>query len=113
VAGFSASTTTFVGLSGPSPVLTYNEFFVTDGNNQALTFEIEGSCEAFSFTKFTCQQISSPRTMDPGSKWYTPLSYAVPYGITAPVANDSETFVMFSATTTDAVDPGPIVTLIP
>jgi hypothetical protein len=108
----SAALTQFVGSSGPGPTLTYNSFFITHGTNQALDFEIEGTWQDFTFSSFITEQSFSPRTEDPGAKWYQPLSYAVPFGVPS-VPSGSETFVLFQATLTTPVDPGPIVKLVP
>jgi hypothetical protein len=108
----SSAQTQFVGSSGPSPVLTYNSFFISHGNNQALNFEVEGACQDFSFTSFVTEQSFPPRTEDPGAKWYQPLSYAVPYGVKSP-PNGMETFVLFQSVITTPEDPGPFVTIVP
>jgi hypothetical protein len=108
----SAGLTQFVLATGPNPVLTYNTFFITHGNNQALTFEVEASWQDFSFSAFATEQTFSPRTQDPGAKWYKPLSYALPLGITS-APPGSETFVLFQCVLTTPVDPGRFVTLVP
>lgn len=107
-----AAVTQFMGSSGPSPVLTSNSFFISHGNNQALNFEVEGTCQDFSFASFVTEQSFAPRTEDPGAKWYRPLSYAVPYGVKSP-PDGSETFVLFQSVSTTPEDPGPFVTLVP
>lgn len=100
----------FEGLIGTPPNITYNTFSITDGDNQALTFEIEG--EVTSSLQFDGILLygNFSRDFDPGAKWYNPLSYAVPFG-TKDIYPKSETFVLFGYHTSDPVDPGPFVTL--
>lgn len=108
----SPAVSQFAGVTGPAPVLAYNSFFISDGNNQALTFEVEGTCQDFWFSAFVTEQSFPPRTQDPGAKWYRPLSYAVPFGVTS-APPGSETFLVFQSTLSEPVDPGPFVTLVP
>jgi hypothetical protein len=108
----STAVTQFVGNTGPAPVLTYNSFFIAQGNNQALTFEVEGTWQDFSFSSFVTEQSFSSRTQDPGAKWYRPLSYAVPFGIGS-VPPNSETFLLFQCVVLTPEDPGPFVKLVP
>jgi hypothetical protein len=107
-----AAVTQFVGSSGPSPILTYNAFFISHGNNQALNFEVEGTWQDFWFSSFVTEQSFSPRTEDPGAKWYRPLSYGVPFGVKS-APSEAETFVLFQSVSTTPEDPGPLVTLVP
>jgi hypothetical protein len=109
--GFAALTQ-FAVDSGPSPVLTYNSFSISHGTNQALLFEVEGTCQDFSFSAFVTEQSFSPRTQDPGARWYRPLSYAMPFGVKS-APSGSETFLLFHCTLSTPVDPGPFVTLVP
>lgn len=100
----------FQGLVGTPPNLTYDNFFITQANNQALLFEIEGEItSALQFDAIVIQTAFS-RAFDPGAKSYDPLSYAVPLG-THEIYPKSETFVLFGYQTSDAIDPGPFVTL--
>ena len=101
----------FHRLVGTAPRLTYNSFFVTQSNNSALLFEIEGQMtSSFQFHGINLRGDYLPRSFDPGVKSYDPLSYAVPLG-TKSIYPKSEVFVLFGYHTTDSVDPGPFVTL--
>jgi len=104
----SAAQVSFQGLVGAAPNLTYNSFFITHADNSALMWEIEGEVTArLRFDAITLQANFS-RAFDPGAKWYSPLSYAVPLG-TKDIWPKSETFVLFGYQTSDSVDPGPFV----
>ncbi len=100
----------FQGLIGTPPTLTYNNFFISQTDNSHLFFEIEGEItSSLQFEGITLQSYFS-RGVDPGAKWYNPLSYAVPLG-TKDIYPKSETFVCFGYQTSNPVDPGPFVTL--
>lgn len=101
----------FENLVGTSPTLTYSTFSLTHADNSALLFEVEG--ETTSSLKFDSLILSAKftRAIDPGAKWYRPLSYAVPFG-TKDIYPASETFVLFSYQTKNSVDPGPFVTIV-
>jgi hypothetical protein len=109
---FSATTAqvTFQGLAGTPPTITYNNFSVTQADNSALLFDIEGEIASSVQFDGIIFQANFSRAIDPGAKWYDPLSYAVPFG-TADIYPKSETFVLFGYQTSDPVDPGPFVTL--
>lgn len=100
----------FRALIGTPPNLTYNSFFLTQTNNSALLFEIEGEVTSPVQFEAIILRADFVRAIDPGAKWYAPLSYAVPFG-TKDIYPKSETFVLFGYQTSDAVDPGPFVTL--
>jgi hypothetical protein len=100
----------YQGLIGSPAVLTYENFFVTQTDNSALLFEIEGDVtSSFQFAGISIRG-DFLREFDPGAKWYDPLSYAVPAG-TKDIYPKSETFVLFGYHTSDPVDPGRFVTL--
>jgi hypothetical protein len=105
-----AAQVTFQGLIGAPPTLTYSSFFVTQADNSALLFEIEGEITSSLQFDGIVLRADFSRLFDPGAKWYDPLSYAVPFG-TKDIYPKSETFVLFGCQTSDPVDPGPFVTL--
>lgn len=111
VSGFFDATgaqVSFQNLVGTLPTLTYSNFFLSHADNSALTFEIEGDItSSFQFDSLILRA-DFTRTIDPGAKWYAPLSYAVPIG-TKDIYPASETFVLFSYQTKQSVDPGPFV----
>lgn len=101
---------TFQGLIGAPPALTYNNFSITQADNSAIIFEIEG--QVTSSLQFSGINFSAffTRTVDAGAKWYSPLSYAVSIG-TKNIYPKSETFVCFGYQSDEPRDPGPFVTL--
>jgi hypothetical protein len=102
----------FGDMTGTSPQITYNGFFISKDNSEAILFEIEGELSSsLGFASITIQAQYAPRTFDPGGKWYDPLSYAVPYG-TKSIYPDSETFVLFGYNTSHGVDPGRFVSMV-
>ena len=102
----------FENLTGTSPQITYNSFFISQNNNEAISFEIEGDLSSsLGFASITIQAQYAPRTFDPGGKWYDPLSYGVPFG-TKSIYPDSETFVLFQYNTPHDVDPGRFVSIV-
>lgn len=110
---FSVTTSqvSYEGLIGAPPTITYNNFYITQADNSALLFEIEGELtSSFQFESIGLQA-DFTRAFDDGAKWYSPLSYAVPFG-TKDIYPKSETFVLFGYQTSDPVDPGPFVTLV-
>jgi hypothetical protein len=103
----------FTGLTAPYPpfpAITYNNFSITQANNSAIILEAEGKIDqSVQFTGINFLANFS-RAVDPGAKWYNPLSYAVPSG-TKDIYPKSETFVSFGYQTIDSHDPGRFVTL--
>src|SRR5215470_2311407 len=96
----------FQGLIGTPPNLTYSQFFITHTDNSALLFEIEGDVTSSLQFDGIDLRAGFSRALDPGAKWYNPLSYAVPLG-TKDIYPKSETYVLFGYHTSDPVDPGP------
>jgi hypothetical protein len=102
----------FGNLAGMSPHITYNNFSITQNNNEAILFEIEGALTSnLGFKSITIQGHYAHRTFDPGEKSYDPLSYAVPFG-TKSIYPKSETFVLFGYHTPHGVDPGRFVRIV-
>jgi hypothetical protein len=100
---------TFAALSGMSPQISYNNFSITQSNNDAIIFEIEGTAtSSFGFASLTIEGDYAQRALDPGPKSYDPLSYAVPLG-TKSIYPKSETFVLFGYHTAQKTDPGRFV----
>jgi hypothetical protein len=100
----------YEGLVGAPPTLTYNEFFITQGDNSALEFDFNGPVTTNFEFKSMALRAHFSRAFDSGAKWYNPLSGAVPIGA-KDIYPKSETFVMFGYDTSNPVDPGPFVSL--
>jgi len=100
----------FQTLIGMAPMITYNNFSITQADNSAFIFEIEGQVSSSLQFAGINLRANFSRAVDPGAKWYNPLSYAVPSG-TKDIYPKSETFVSFGYQTSDSHDPGRFVTL--
>ena len=105
-----SATVAFDNLIGSSPGIDYSTFGIGKSTNSALLFTIYGSVTAdCTFSSLTINGFYPARTLDPGVKWYKPLSYADPLGPLS--SGESPTFVMFSYVTANPVDPGRFVTI--
>jgi hypothetical protein len=113
-------TVTWLQAGTSTPTISYNGFGITQGNNEALIFDVEGEVsEEFQFGALIMEGEYPARSFDPGQKSYRPLSYADPSGIgplPASMGTTSETFVMFGynyePSTANPTDPGPFVSIV-
>lgn len=113
-------TVTWLQATTTTPTISYNAFTITQGNNDALWFDIEGEVsEEFQFGALILEGEYPARSFDPGQKSYRPLSYADPFGIGSlppGMSTDEETFVLFGYTyapsTATPADPGPFVSIV-
>ena len=113
-------TVTWLQATTTTPTISYNGFSITQGNNQAIIFDIEGEVsEEFQFGALIMEGEYPARSFDPGQKSYRPLSYADPAGIgplPASMGTTSETFVLFGynyePSTATPTDPGPFVSIV-
>jgi len=107
----SPATIIFEGLIGPLPIITYNQFLISQQSNLAFQFIIEGEVTStFEFEKLVLYSYFL-RTFDPGTKSYEPFSSSVPLG-TKDIWPKHETSLLFWYRTQNNVDPGRFVTIV-
>ena len=104
------ATITFNGLSGTAPVITYANFFITNGVNNSFYLYITGEfSKNFSFTdiKIVCNY--PLRSLSPQFDFYRLLSYSRPFTIhTAGVV----CYALFGYKSHSGKDLGPIIKLL-
>lgn len=97
----------FLNLVGPTPVLSYNSFFIGHNTNHWIQFQVLADVAApISFSGFTTYGKYPSRSFDPGTKSYVPYSTSVPFNLPS---SAGVPHLMFGYTTDNPVDPGPFV----
>ena len=99
----------FSMLNGAAPILNYNEGSITHATNSSLKFDIEGAfTNTFTFYQLDIKAFYGTRNLLPGTAQYKPHFPAIPFGLHGP---RPISYVLFSYTTYDPIDPGPFVSL--
>jgi hypothetical protein len=86
-------------------------FGITHATNAAVIAQVQANVSAgFEFSRVTIGGSYPTRANLPSIAPYSPLSYAVPFGINS---SQGVPFLMFSYMTTNPTDPGRFVSIIP
>jgi hypothetical protein len=100
----------FEGLVGTAPVITYQQFFISNGTNNSYRIYVTGEfTKNFSFTRIKIKCNYPPRNVQPVIEFYRLEANGNP--ITLPT-NDNLYYALFGYISPNEQDLGPIISIV-